>query len=675
MNASLAWLNRHLDRPVTADEAAEALTRVGFPVEGRWEAGDDTGLDVEVTSNRGDCLSHRGLARELCAATGRSLVPPRWPVDAAAPAGEAASVRVSIDAAADRACPRYLGFVVRGVKVGPSPAWLVDLLEAVKLRPVNNVVDATNLVLMDTGQPTHAFDLAAIAGGRVEARFAREGETLEAINHETYALQPSMLVIADGQRPQALAGVMGGAGSEVTADTTEVFLEVAAFDALTTRRTARALKLTSDASHRYERGTDLAAMEAVGRRLAGLVASLAGGTAAPGFAEAGGGVPARAPVAWRPARCSALLGIDVPMDRQVAHLRKLGLEVLPGEGPRREAEVPGWRNDLQREVDLVEEVARLEGLDDLPVRDRLEVSVRPPHPRLAAGRTLAEVLVAGGGHEAMCFAWATWEDATALGHREDELVRVDDDRSTAAPFLRPSLLPSLLAVRKRNQDAGNADPRSFEFAATWTRRGAEATERRQLGMVIDAPEPERDLRSLRGLVAEAAARLGVDAPEAVPDAEPAAGFAASAGLLWGGEAGGRLGLLSPSLQKRFGLACPVAAMEFPLDRLLGPQRRPAESSPLPRFPSTERDLSIVVDEETPWASVAAAVAEASPERMESLACVGVYRGKPLEPGTKSVTLRMVFRDAEKTLTREEVEPAVAAVVRTLERKTGGRLRA
>ena len=681
MNASLAWLNRHLDRPVTADEAAEALTRVGFPVEDRWEVrgGEDVGLDVEVTSNRGDCLSHRGLARELAAATGRELVepPPAWPVDPPTPEGEPASIGVSIGPAADGACPRYLGFTVRGVTVGPSPAWLVELLEAVKLRSVNNVVDATNLVLMDTGQPTHAFDAAKLAGGRVEARFAREGETLEAINHETYKLRASMLVIADARGPQALAGVMGGAGSEVNEGTKDVFLEVAAFDPLVTRRTARALKLSSDASHRYERGTDLAAMEEVGARLAGLIAGLSGGSVAPGFTKAGGGVPERAPVAWRPARCSALLGVEVLEDRQVAHLEKLGLVVAPrgSGGERREAQVPRWRNDLEREVDLIEEIARLGGLDELPVHDKLELTVRTPHPRLAAGRTLAEALVAGGCHEAMCFAWATKKDATAMGHAVDELVRVNDDRSTAAPFLRPSLIPSLLAVRKSNQDAGNPDPRSFEVAATWSRSGADVTETRTLGLLIDAPNPEEDLRTLRGLLAGAAERLGVPAPGVEPEEPAAPGFSASARLTWSGEADGRFGLIDPKLVKRFALAAPAAALEVPVERLLGPARAAADTGALPRFPATERDLSLVIDEAVPWSAVEAAVREAAPGRMESLGFVGVYRGKPLDPGSKSVTLRMLFRDPERTLTREEVEPEVQRVVEVLEERTGGKLRA
>ncbi len=365
----------------------------------------------------------------------------------------------------------------------------------------------------------------------------------------------------------------------------------------------------------------------------------------------------------------------MPADRQVQHLEKLGLEVRPGDGPRREAEVPRWRNDLDREVDLIEEIARLEGLDDLPVKDVLAISVRTPHPRLAAGRTLAEVLVAGGCHEAMCFAWATKKDATAMGHGREQLVRVDDDRSTAAPYLRPSLVPSLLAVRKSNQDAGNPDPRSFEVAAVWSRDGADVTETRTLGVVIDAPDAETDLRTLRGLLAGAAERLVVAAPGVEPEEPAAPGFSTSARLTWNGQPAGRFGLVDPKLVKRFGLATAVAALEVPVDRLLEPERAAAETVALPRFPAMERDLSIVVDEDVAWSAVEAAVREADPERMESLGFVGVYRGLPLDAGQKSVTLRMLFRDPERTLTREEVEPAVARVVAALERTTGGKLRA
>ena len=495
MKISVRWLNRYLDRPAEADEITERLTAVGFPVEEQWDGAEgDIGLDVEVTSNRGDCLGHIGLAREFAAATGRMLVLPSFELpDAAGPAVEGVT---SVDNRDTAHCPLYTARVIQGVKVGPSPDWLVHALETIGLRSINNVADATNFVLHETGQPSHAFDLDKLAEKRVVIREAQADEPFAALDGTKHKLCPPMLVIADAQSPQCLAGVMGGADSEVTEATTDVLLEVAAFDALNTRRTGRALKITSDSSYRYERGVDLAGIERVGQRIAAMIVELAGGVVCGGVIRNGVDSPESVEIALRPARCSAVLGVDIPAEAQAAHLARLGVETRV-DGERLLATVPTFRLDLLREIDLIEEVARLHGLDTLPTSPKIQIVSRPPQPEVLARHRLAEVLVAHGYHETITFSFLSGKAAESFCPDGAEVVRVDDDGRKAEPALRPSVVPSLLQCRKVNQDAGNHGVKLFETASVWSRRGGRIEEAVKLALLCDADDPAAALRDMR----------------------------------------------------------------------------------------------------------------------------------------------------------------------------------
>ena len=688
MKCGLDWLNEYLSTPVSADEAADLLTRHGFPVEDRDEValpGGGTGmmLDVEVTSNRGDCLSHLGLAREVAAATGASLQLPD--ISEATPGGDDASALAQVEVRDRSLCPLYTARIITGVSVKPSPAWLVDRLASVGLRSVNNVVDVTNFVLMESGQPLHAFDLDRLAEHRIVVRPAEKGEVFIAIDGTKHTLDPRTLVIADAEMPQAVAGVMGGQGSEVTHDTKNILLESAIFAPLSVRNTARRLKLASDSSYRFERGVDPENVDRASRRAAALIVELAGGVLAPGVLQEGAAESDGDDISLRPERTAALLGIDIPVERQAEMLESLGIRCRSDDGVLR-CRPPSHRLDLRREVDLIEEVARLHGLDSIPVDEHLRVRTRPAQPAVQARRVIGRTLQAHGYHEAVTFSFLSREHGEAFATADEPGVTLSDDRRKAEPMLRPSLLPSLLSCRKANQDAGNRGVKLFEIASSWSGSasgdsGGEGStkgivERRRLSLLRDAADRPEAMRELRGAVTELIAALaGGEAAKAVafdPIDHPI--FDAAAGVEIRGQAVGVVGVVSDSVQKRFDLQTPVAAAELELEPLIAAYPPRPGIAPLPRFPAIERDLSVVVTADTPWAAIDAAIGEVRPPLLESVEFLGTYRGKPIPSGSKSVSLRLMFRDPGRTLRHDEVDPQVASVIDALKQRMNAELR-
>ncbi|MFP4145333.1 MAG: phenylalanine--tRNA ligase subunit beta [Phycisphaeraceae bacterium] len=677
MNTSLDWLNDYLDRPCDAEEAERLLTGVGFPLDGQEQvfvpSGEaDTVLDVEITSNRSDCLSHRGLAREVAAASDRTLreLDTALPDPAAGPVSELTSV-ANEDS---ELCPVYTARVIRGVKVGPSPDWLVDRLEAIGLRSVNNVVDITNFVLFETGQPLHAFDMNRLAERRIVVRRAKDGERFTAIDGTKHELKSSMLVIADAERPVAIAGVMGGLDSEVGGSTTDILLESAMFQPLSTRQTSRALKLASDSSYRFERGVDPRGVEIASRRAAKLILELAGGQLADGVIRVGEPEPPLTQLTLRPGRCNALLGTDLSAERQAELLDKLGLD--PQVGPEAiRCTVPSYRLDLKREVDLIEEVARLHGLDQIAIDTRIEIEAKSMQPHVAARRELGRVLTGWGYHETVTFSFVSPKQGKPF-LEQGEAVLIDDERRKAEPMLRPSLLPSLLVCRKANQDMGNTGVHLYEVGSTWTGEQGDIREVRRVGLLVDAEDAQAGVREIRGAIEELVERLG--GPKARSGLEVKPGelniYDAAAEVTLDGRRLGRFGLVTSKTRDLFDVKVPVAAGELELDPLLAmypPQRRVGE---LPKYPAIERDLSVVVSEDVSWQQIAEAVESAKPDLLESLEFLGVYRGKGIEKGSKSVSLRMLFRSRAGTLRHEQVDPQVEAVVASLKEKTGAELR-
>ncbi len=695
MKISLDWLNTYLSAPVHADAVDPLLTGHGFPIEDRVALeGGDVMFDVEVTSNRGDVLSHVGAAREIAAAQ-EGVTLKRPSTELPAEAGPAVQDAVSVKVANTNHCPLYTARVIRGVVVGPSPEWMVKRLEAVGLRSVNNVVDVTNFVLLETGQPLHTFDLATLAGGGVTVRDAVAGESFTALDGSTHKLKAGTLVIADEQKPQALAGVMGGAESAVGDATVDVLLEAGIFDPLAVRASARGYKIASDSSFRFERGVDPRGVEKASRRAAALIVELAGGTVAQGVIRVGAQEaqeePEPATLSLRVQRTQALLGMPLGADEQAAYLSHLELNPQV-EGDVIHVQVPTFRLDLTREVDLIEEIARLHGMENIPVNDKIKIAARAPQMSVRAKRCATDVLVARGFHETITFSFTRPKWAKAFLNADESVVRLAGDHKKDEPMLRPSVLPSLLQCRKVNQDAGNAGVRLFEWASTWVagqQEGQEgqdaARETRKLALLMDAESGaaglELAVRSLRSTLDELVAAVGGPEAAAWLAVEPLAADTpqseafATAGLLkMQGRIIGRMGLVSDVTRERFGVTVPQVAAELDAAALLALYPPRGGLEPLPKYPGIDRDLSVVVDETVGWHDIQRGVETALPEMLVSVTLEDVYRGKPIAKGQKSVSLRLRFRDPAATLRHEQVDPQVAAVVASLKKAVGAELR-
>ena len=679
MKISLEWLSQFLPGPLTPEQAADALTNGGLPVEVVERHGDDTVIDVEVTSNRPDCLSHVGVARELAALLGRAC---QDAVVRATEVAPPASMLTSVEIQALDLCPHYTARVLQKVKIGASPAWMARRLEAVGLRPINNVVDVTNYVMFETGQPLHAFDFDTLDGKRIVVRRAAEKERIVSIDGHERHLSPDMLVIADASRPVAVAGVMGGRDTEVSDRTVNVLLESARFDPLSVRKTARTLGMKSDSSYRFERGIDPTLPERASRRAAQLILETAGGELRSGLVSAGTSGYTPKKLFLRLGRLRQLLGVDLPTHEIVQALFRLGLRPVD-QGNRVDVTIPSHRLDINIEVDLIEEAARVIGYDRVPVKDEIAIRVAPPDPDAATIETIRDTLVGAGFFEAVTVSFVS--DVLAADFVPPEAVRAGDGSASTLPLprteaavrkadahLRPSILPGLLEAVRRNETVGTLDARLFETGSTfWLGEGGSVVERRRLAFV-GGP----DLREVRGVVETLLERLDPDRPvKVVPDTRPGFGKNACGRIEWGGETIGYLGKTDRAIADKLSLRELPAAAELELPALLAGAKHVKQLHPLPKFPAVRRDLTLDVEESLRYERIASLVREVKPDLLEGLEYVTTYRGKQLEAGKKSVTIALVFRSPTETLTGEAVETSVQRVIAAAKRDLNATLRA
>lgn len=687
MHASASWLNSLLSSSPLSVEAIEtALTNAGFPIESRESlVGGDTNLDVEITSNRGDCLSLIGLAREIAAVTGTTLkLPTRNPLPSG---GEAVSKVAALENRVPEVCPRFTLRVIKGVKVGPSPAWLVKAIESVGQRSINNIVDATNYISFELGNPSHAFDLNRLAGNTLIVRYAGGGEKLTTLDGKSRTLAADELVVADQNVAQSLAGVMGGKDSEVTDATTDVAIEVATWDPVTIRRASRRHALRTDASHRFERIVPAATVEAASERLTSIILEVAGGAVCDGVLIAGAALLAPKTVTLRAARLSEYLGYSIEPAEAVRRLESLGFAVSVSGGILT-CTVPYWRTDINREVDLIEEVGRIKGLDAVPTLPTMGIIVKPPQENQRALRELATCLNGLGFFETVTFTFINPKLAKPFLHPTQSLIEVDDDRRKADPALRPSVVPSLLACRRANQDAKNDTQqgiRLFETSLVFSQEGSASNQMRMLSMLMDCPAGDKDIdrkqagvRAMRGALEAVVRALGGPNAKLVVESKscPMAAFdsKAHAHLSLNGRPIGHYGLLTRSIQDEYGLERQIVAAEVDLEALVALFPPLTSINPLPAFPAIERDISFIVSESATWGSIESLINASAIDRLEAINFVYTYRGKQIGQGKKSVTARLRFRDSGRTLRHEEVDPQVASVTEKLKKEIGAEVR-
>ncbi len=720
MLVSWNWLKQYVPLNMPLEEFERRLMMAGLNHEGTAEVAGDLAVDLEVTSNRPDCLGHIGLAREIAVLWRHALtIPPANPREGKTLVDKLVKVRIDCP----DLCLRYTARVIRGVRIGPSPKWMARRLETVGLVPINNVVDISNYVLMECGQPLHTFDFGKLRGKRgtgpvcakhsegrsaangacppfsraeIVVRRPSPGETIEAIDHKTYVLGPEMCMICDADAPVAIGGVMGGARTEIAASTRDVLVEAAEFDPVSIRNTARQLSLHSDSSYRFERRIDPEGLDWASRRCCELILELAGGELAAGVVDVGQPPPRREPIVLRLSQLKRILGIDVPADRVREILVALGNEEaelpspptplpLAGEGSAPPSPLsplpsplvvipPSWRRDLTREIDLIEEVTRIHGYETIPE----DVSVpMAPSARRRDDRVfekIRHVLSAAGFDEAltlsvvdehMSASHSPWTDAEPLRSRMP-VIR-------GANCLRRSLAPSLLAVRRTNEALGNSEIELFEIAKVYLPRDGQLPQEE----IMLAITSGREHPAVKGVIEAILSELKITAPLEAGDSDIALlDPTASCRLRLRNEVLGYVGRLTTDALRQFDLRGPATVAEIKLSPLVEAADlvpRYASQSP---YPAVTRDLNLVVDEAVRWADVAATVRASGGPCFESLEYRDTYRdAQRLGSDKKSLLFTIALRSAEGTLTSQQADEVRDQVVAACRAKHGAELRA
>ncbi len=682
MRVPLEWLREFVPIALSKEELAGKLTLAGHEVTGIEYVGDEAVFSLEITPNRADCLSIAGLAREVAAVTGQRLKLPTVSIEREASKPKstgAGALSVRIEDAA--ACRRYVGRVIEGVRIKPSPEWMRRRLAACGIRAINNIVDITNYVLLETGQPLHAFDADRLRSSMLLVRRARAGETLESIDGVTRTLSPETLVIADVDRAVAIAGVMGGKSTEVVESTTRLVLESAWFDPIVVRRAGRKLGLSSESSYRFERGVDLEGVDAASRRAVQLIAALAGGHE---VAAVDVGTKRAKPVtvSLEPSRINRVMGVNVPARQARQALERLGC-IVKGSTTRWHVTSPSHRRDLRLDVDLIEEVARIVGYDRLP-------RTAPTGPLSAGG---AAVSTAHREYELRCacqalglteiITWSLVSDAELSWLRTGGAPAAPAPLSLVNPLsqdhrvLRPTLLVGALRTVARNAAQGASAIRVFELGHVFA---AGPTETRRLGVTISGTQQDwqskhpASLFALKGLLEQLGERFAGQRPSSRPASVPWAQAGEAFELRIGGDVVGHGGQVSRGVQERFDVEHVVWYGELFVETWL--DRMP----PLPRvqapspFPPVKRDLSLLVDITTPFAQVFDAIRATGQPLAHRVELIDRYTGSQIPAGKHSLTFSIEYREPSRTLTSAEVDEVHRRIGQELSQRFGAQLR-
>ncbi len=666
------WLAQYVDLSVSVDHLANRFAMTGLNHESTSVVGSDTVIDLEVTSNRGDCLGHIGVAREAAVILQTKLrIPPAQPTCSATPVES----QIAVVNEFPSGCPRYTARVIRGVKVGPSPEWLVRRLAAVGMPSVNNVVDVTNYVMMECAQPLHAFDLEHIKGGKIIVRAAREKEQLVAIDHRTYQLDPGMVVIADAERAMAIGGVMGGADSEVSGATTDLLIEAAAFDPLAVRRAARLLKLQSPSSFRFERRPDPVGLDWASRRCCELILQTAGGQLCMGVIDVGAQPTQRESIEFRVAQIERVLGIVIPTLEVVRILTALGCQVITSSASLLTVTPPSWRGDVTREVDLIEEVARLYGYEQIPEDVSVPLQVADIRPKDIAMSRVRHSLSAYSIDEAMTASvvpdnfeklGSPWTDQPPLETETPLLV--------GSRLLRRSLLPSLLAARYTNQSQSIRNAQLYEAANIYLSGAGTGDLPQQIAVlgIVTAGE----LPLVKGVVEEMIEQVVSSSVRVTWQASEHPLFAPGSmqRVCLDDAALGYVGLISRQAQEAMSLDQPVAAAELSIDLLAAQLEEVRRAQQVSMFPGVVRDLNFVVDEGVRWSDFENACRAAASRLLQRVNYRETYRDAKKDGAEKKrLLLSLHFQSNERTLTSEEVDSDVARIIAACTERLGATL--
>lgn len=672
-----------MDFDAGPDRLAADLTHCGVVAEVIASGSSDVLLELELTTNRPDCLGHRGVAREIATLYGKTLQ--SRPVELSE-SGPSTSSRAAVEIESPRLCRRYSARLIQGIRVGPSPDWLCQRLDSLGFRPINNIVDATNYVLMESGHPTHAFDLSRIHAGRIVVRKARNGERLVTLDGVEHPLREGMLLIADAAKPLALAGIMGGQDSEIESSTRDVLVESAWFDPVSVRKTSKALGIHSEASHRFERGADLEATLPAANRAAQLIQELAGGDILPGPLDNYPGALKRPPVLLRRSRLARLLGLEID-GRQVERiLDSLQFRVLDSKAEGWTVALPTSRMDVEREIDLIEEIARHHGYGNLPSRLPAWRGGAQRSQGYRVEKTVAERLLHLGYSQTLTYPLVDAGDDLKFGDKQ--AVSVLNPLSSETGVLRTSLLPGLLASLSWNYNRGIRSLKIFEIGKVygWV-QPQQSGEQSRVGLLATGNLEEKTVHgaarafSLFDLKGDIETLLEPSTPGEqevrfeVREGSDSHWSSVAAGRIRLGDAElGSFGQLDPGICADHKIGQPVFAAEIELGRLHPLWRSEPRARRIPRFPAIQRDLSIVVDGEVSYGDIESAIRDTEIEALRAIFPFDLYQGGRLPSGKKGISIRLVYQRLDRTLVEEDANRFDQAVLASLRNRFGARLR-
>lgn len=655
-------------------------TELGSDLASLMQLGDAI-LEFEIYPNRPDCQSIVGIAREAAALTGGTL---RIPIPAPIEEGEAASELAKVTVEATDLCPRYCARVIRGVRIGPSPLWMQQRLRAAGMRPINNVVDVTNYVMLELGQPLHAFDLSLVAGRHIIVRRAKPGESIVTLDGQQRHLDPSMLVIADAEKPVAIAGVMGGESSEVRSYTTDLLLESANFDFVTVRKTSRQLGLRTEASARFEKGLDPSLAVLAANRAAELLARLCGGQVAPGLIDVAQPLTEPSPIILRPDKVNAILGTEVSSQQMWRCLESLGFDCKRNVLGDKQKEcisvsVPSFRLDVTREIDLVEEIARIYGYDRItPTLPQEAAAVGGLGPAMRLVERVRNACVSAGLHETLTYSFTSPRHSDMLRLPSDDWHRraipLANPLSEELSLMRTTLMGNLMEALGRNAARQTHVAHLFEIGAVFLPKEwppvNQPEERRTLAIAMTGDAPGAwgsrtvDFFTLKGILELLAKELALEL-HVVAGRHPALHPGRCGEIMLGGAAVGLLGEMHPEVQAAYELPGRAYYLELNIDAVLPHAGRMPTFMPLPKYPAVVRDLALLVPLEMPAERVVARVRSQAGGFLESIELFDVYQGKPVPEQYRSLAYSLTFRAPDRTLVDTEVNACVARVEQAL----------
>lgn len=693
MRVSVNWLREYVDFECSVDELAQRLTLVGLEIEesrvitasdflalGGSGEKDDVVWDTKVTPNRGDWLSVVGTAREVAAVVGSKVCLPELRVKQTdPPAADLINIRID----APDLCRRYAGVVVRGVKIDTSPGWLRDRLIAAGMRPINNVVDVTNYVMLELGQPLHAFDYRLLHGPEIIVRRARQGERIITIDDEERILDSSMLVIADSDRAVAIAGIMGGAETEIRDSTQDILIESANFDPTSIRRTSKRLGMVTESSYRFERGVDPGITDFAAWRAAQLIQEIAGGEIARGIVDVYPVCVQPRVIDVRPERVNAVLGTSISTDDMIRILNSLEIETTLADGMLR-CTVPTFRSDITREIDLIEEIGRLYGYDKLPQTLPARSLQGRDSEEGVFSRRIRRRLIACGCQEVLTHSLVDSRFAELVG-KAGEVIKVRNPLSEDLDSLRISLVPNLLQVISRNQARGIQSMAIFEIGKVFGQSDGEIWEKRAVAgaMVgelwrsswsLPAGVLSADFFWCKGVVEDLLRGLHISDVRFEKASSPLLHPTRAACVVVEGSKLGILGEVAPDVIQFFDIKGRPCVFELDFVGLMKSTPELIKYRPLPKYPALYRHLAVVVKEQIPYEEVKELVVQAGGDIIEDVRLLDLYKGPQIQSGCRSLTLELVFRSADKTLTDEEVNDVLMSIREVLSGQLGATFR-